>query len=102
MHLTFPTMAWHRSIVPGLSLLACLLVLAASGDDFNLLRVALPSAFPSSEAELPEDDPNSDFAVLAHARGPQCAQARSCDGLDWVSPRLDVLSAPLVPLSPVP
>jgi hypothetical protein len=79
-----------------------LLVLAASGDDFNLLRVALPCAFTSSEAELPLDDPNIDFTVVAHSSGTPCSPARSRDGLDWVSPRLGVLSAPLAPLSPVP
>jgi hypothetical protein len=102
MHLALPTMAWHRPIVPGLHLWACLLVLAASGDDFNLLRVALPSAFTSSEAELPLDDPNTDFAVQAHSRDTQCCQAHSRDGLDWVSPRLGALYAPHAPLSPIP
>jgi hypothetical protein len=102
MHLALPTMDWHRPMVPVLHLWSCLLVLAASGDDFNLARVVLPSAFISSEAELSLDDPINDFTVLAHSRDMQCCQARSRDGLDCLSPHLGILYARLASLSPVP
>jgi hypothetical protein len=45
-----------------LLILATLLTLTASGDDFNLLRVALPSAFAlSPNGSFPLDDENTDF-----------------------------------------
>jgi hypothetical protein len=51
--------SWYSTLAPVYS---CLLVLAASGDDFNLLRVVAPSAFvQTSPGTLPEDDANSDF-----------------------------------------
>jgi hypothetical protein len=43
-------------------LLACWLVVMASGDDFNFARVAFPLLSSSSTTNvLPLDDPNSDF-----------------------------------------
>jgi hypothetical protein len=44
-----------------LSALACLQVLLASGDDFNLARFLFPPAESESEDLLPLDDPNFDF-----------------------------------------
>src|SRR5215472_14087636 len=45
-----------------LALVAGYLALAASGDDFNFLRVALPALAATSPAGgLPLDDPNTDF-----------------------------------------
>lgn len=50
----------HHSVL--LSLLACWLTVASSGDDFNLLRAALPQTFASCPVgQLPLDDPNTDF-----------------------------------------
>jgi hypothetical protein len=49
-----------------LALLSCLLVVAASGDDFCLPRLLFPAALPSATG-LPLDDPNTDFV---EARGP--------------------------------
>jgi hypothetical protein len=43
-----------------LAMVGCLLTVAASGDDFCLVRVALPT-FASASIPLPLDDPNSDF-----------------------------------------
>ena len=42
-----------------LSLLSTLLTLSASGDDFYVVRIALPLQVPSET--LPLDDPNTDF-----------------------------------------
>jgi hypothetical protein len=50
-----------------------LLVLLASGDDFNLARVVFPLPGPLSEATLPLDDPNTDFTETAQARGQTAA-----------------------------
>ena len=43
-----------------LALLACLLVAAASVDDFCLPRLLFPFMLPATEV-LPLDDPNTDF-----------------------------------------
>jgi hypothetical protein len=59
-----------------LGMLMSLLVLAASADDFNLMRVAFPSAWVSIPlGSVLEDDENSDFlgaeqeaAPVAHSR----------------------------------
>jgi hypothetical protein len=45
-----------------LPLLACLLTVAASGDDFCLARLALPTLFAGADV-LPLDDPNTDALV---------------------------------------
>ena len=46
----------------GLSYLTVLLTLAASGDDINIMRLAMPAAFASSPVgSLPLDDENTDF-----------------------------------------
>jgi hypothetical protein len=46
----------------GLFYLTVLLTLAASGDDINLVRLAMPAAFASSPVgSLPLDDENMDF-----------------------------------------
>ena len=42
--------------------LTALLTLAASGDDINIMRLAMPAAFASSPVgSLPLDDENTDF-----------------------------------------
>src|SRR5438105_2568790 len=44
--------------------LACFLTVAASGDDFNFLRVALPAAFAGAPVgSLPLDDETADFVT---------------------------------------
>jgi hypothetical protein len=54
-----------------------LLVLVASGDDFNLMRMAFPSTFTAAPSGgLPLDDPNTDFVQSEETRqqppdGPQ-------------------------------
>ena len=48
---------------PVVSLLSCLLVLAASGDDICMVRVVFPSALAGS-GPLPLDDPNTDFVEV--------------------------------------
>ena len=42
------------------ALFSCLLVVAASGDDFCLPRLLFPFTLPAAE-RLPLDDPNTDF-----------------------------------------
>jgi len=54
-------MSWSKTQSWMLSLLTCMLTLGASGDDFDVWRVALPSAFAASEALLPLDDQNTDL-----------------------------------------
>jgi hypothetical protein len=48
-------------------LLACVLIAAASGDDFNLLRLVLTPSLIGS-ASLPLDDPNTDFIRSTDSR----------------------------------
>jgi hypothetical protein len=43
-----------------LSILSCLLTLAASGDDFCVIRLVFLGP-PAAEELLPNDDPNTDF-----------------------------------------
>jgi hypothetical protein len=65
-----------RAVV--LTAFACWLVLLASGDDFNLARMALlPSSLPSEDL-LPLDDPNSDFTASSQSPGPTDRDRRSC------------------------
>jgi hypothetical protein len=49
-----------KLVQAGITLFACMLTLAASGDDFCFVRlVFIPETLDT--AELPLDDPNSDF-----------------------------------------
>ena len=50
--------------------LACWLILLASADDFNLVRLALPPSTVDSEGLLPLDDPNTDFTESSQSPGP--------------------------------
>jgi hypothetical protein len=63
-----------------LAAFACLLVLLASGDDFNLARAALPLPAPDPGATLPLDDPNTDFTEAPQDRGQTAADPLPCDG----------------------
>ena len=58
------------------ALLGCLLVAAASGDDFCLPRLLFPFT-PTGAEVLPLDDPNTDF-VEAHDSAPSLRVERSC------------------------
>jgi hypothetical protein len=63
---------------PFLSVMACWLIVAASGDDFNFARLVLPSLFGEGTS-LPLDDPNTDFdGTVNEARSsfPQRGQER--------------------------
>ena len=53
-----------------LSALACWLVVLASADDFNLVRLALPPSPADCEGLLPLDDPNTDFTESSPSREP--------------------------------
>ena len=69
-------MARRRSSFGG-ALLACLLALGASGDDFLLLRAAAPF-LPGTPADpLPLDDPNTDFTASDDAGGNLLPHAHS-------------------------
>jgi hypothetical protein len=50
--------SWFRP----LALVSCLLTVAASGDDFCLVRVVFPATTAGTPA-LPLDDPNTDFVA---------------------------------------
>jgi hypothetical protein len=62
---------------PSHFLFACLLTIIASGDDFNLMRVAFPATLAGAPTGgLPLDDPNTDFVRSEEAwqqlpHGPQ-------------------------------
>jgi hypothetical protein len=58
---------------PALALFAaCILMPAASGDDLNLLRIALPSAFAQAPVgSFPLDDPNADSLAFPEQHIPQ-------------------------------
>lgn len=83
-----------------LSLLACWLTLAASGDDFSLTRLAFCDSVPDPGA-LPPDDPNNDF-VEAASLGPAHRLARAPVGLDerTAAPALGLAPAPALALPP--
>jgi hypothetical protein len=58
-------------------LLACVLTLAASGDDVNLLRAVLPAPFASIPVgALPLDDENTDFIETENSVAPDGTPAR--------------------------
>jgi hypothetical protein len=65
-------------LIPRLPLLACLLTMLASGDDVCLPRLILFSTTACAEAELPLDDPNTDFVEQSDASSGQ----RSSQALD--------------------
>jgi hypothetical protein len=51
---------------------ACFLTPAASGDEMNVLRVAIPSAFAQAPVgSFPLDDPNTDFLACQAQEFPQ-------------------------------
>jgi hypothetical protein len=65
--------------IPGLPLLACLLIGLASADDFCLPRLAFLGTVPDAPL-LPLDDPNTDFVEA----GDSCLVRRSTDATgDW-------------------
>ncbi len=82
------------------ALLACLLTLAASGGDFSLARLALPSPTFGSE-ELPLDDPNTDF-VAAGSLTARRQKVRGEDGPEGFGPTKAVSAqqARCLPLTP--
>jgi hypothetical protein len=89
-----------RSVLPRvLALGACLLTLAASGDDFCVVRLMFPTALPA--AALPEDDPNTDFveAIECQTARPAVEAADRADDLiaagPLVTPSLTVCSGRL-------
>jgi hypothetical protein len=59
--------------------MSCLLVLAASGDDFCLPRLLLPLT-PPAPGMLPLDDPNTDFV---EAPGPAVSQRVEGPRVGW-------------------
>ena len=73
--------------------LAALLTLTASGDDINLLRLALPSAFALSPVgSFPIDDENSDFIRPSESPesqhsliGPMSPACRSAETIQQIS-----------------
>jgi hypothetical protein len=64
----------QNALLYGLSLLSCLLTLAASGDDFCLLRLIFPATLAQAEP-LPLDDPNADFLASTDSWAADAARA---------------------------
>jgi hypothetical protein len=62
----------------GLLLLACVLTLAASADDFCLPRLVL-LGIPADTGSTPDDDPNSDFTRVTRSVSAQRLDPRA----DW-------------------
>jgi hypothetical protein len=67
-----------------LCLLASVLTVAASGDDFNVLRLAL-SPSPLGSAPLPLDDPNTDFVRSTDPQHLAQFREHACEGTALVS-----------------
>lgn len=63
-----------------LTAFACWLVFLASGDDFNVARIALLALPVPSEDLLPLDDPNSDFTESSQSQEPTTTspERRNC------------------------
>jgi hypothetical protein len=70
------------------SVLACWLVLMASGDDFNLGRIALFPTDMDAEGLLPLDDPNTDFIPSSEPRDPSATSQKRCSCASSVGKRL--------------
>jgi hypothetical protein len=69
-----------------LVLLSCLLTVAASGDDFCLVRLAFPAPLAGTPA-LPLDDPNTDFVAATDSSAGDLA-AKGARGGPGASPRV--------------
>ncbi|HEV3261338.1 MAG TPA: hypothetical protein VG013_31085 [Gemmataceae bacterium] len=82
-----------------LSLLACLLTLAQSGDDINLARLMLPSAFSGTPwGTFPTDDENNDFTRPTESEAlPGDGSARPHPSA-WADPHPAMASAGPAPL----
>ena len=91
-------MARRRSSFGG-ALLACLLALGASGDDFLLLRVATPFLPITPADPLPLDDPNTDFTAAADSGGDLMPRAHRPGGM---IPRTRSRARVARPLAPTP
>jgi hypothetical protein len=85
-------MALRSALSRALTLVACALTLAASGDDFNVVRVAFPAALPASE--FPDDDPNTDFVRVTdcHSDRPTLEAAHRVN--DLIAPGLALVPPP--------
>jgi hypothetical protein len=81
-----------RSLLPhAWPLVACLLTLAASGDDFCLVRIIIPDALPASR--LPKDDPNADFVEVTD-RQPVRGAVQNADPLADLIAQTPALAPP--------
>src|ERR1700730_1404730 len=85
-----------------LQLLACVLTLAASGDDINLMRVALPAPFSQIPiGAIPLDDENTDF-VRAEDGVSSLDQQSQRDGRLASAAGWDLGAAGCLPVVPLP
>jgi hypothetical protein len=74
---------WHGILM---SLCSCWLTLAASGDDFNFMRVALPSAFAGTPAgTIPLDDENTDFTWPSSFESRGQKDVQQSDSVTWIA-----------------
>jgi hypothetical protein len=65
--------------------MSCLLVVAASGDDFCLPRLLFPFTLPAAEV-LPLDDPNTDFVEAPGPPGSQRVEGPRLGGPEGFCP----------------
>jgi len=73
-----PFLRRHASVV---QLLACLLTLVASGDDFNVMRAVAPATFSQIPVgALPLDDENTDFLEAQNPATPDAHRAPRDNG----------------------
>jgi len=80
--------------IRSLTLLACLLTVVASGDDFSLSRLVF-SPIPSAAETLPLDDPNSDFVRPTEAVSRRQAGKPRWDGVSRAAMCTLTTSSPL-------
>jgi hypothetical protein len=79
-------MKWRTKKPMAISLLASLLTLLASGDDFNFARLFYPPSLtqvPSSH--LPLDDETTDFVESAKSEVSQCQEVHYAPTLAWAA-----------------
>jgi hypothetical protein len=86
-------MKWRTKKATAISLLASLLTLLASGDDFNFARLLYPPSLtqvPSSH--LPLDDETTDFVESAKSEVSQCQEVHYAPAVMWAAKVTRVLT----------
>ena len=77
-------MKWRTKRPTAISLLASLLTLLASGDDFNFARLLYPpSLIQVPSGHLPLDDETTDFVESPESQDSQCQEAHDAPPVVW-------------------